>query len=111
MGRKFRIPILLFERAPGPDHPCQIYEAGWNESAWSYPPAVGEDGYIGSVAYYDRSDTEYWSPFSDSSGPFDVIPFPLENVHRNAIYTSYRHTFFWFGVLANGSQIEPGNYT
>ncbi|KAF4821126.1 Minor extracellular protease vpr [Colletotrichum siamense] len=88
-----------------------IYEAGWNESAWSYPPAVGEDGYIGSVAYYDRSDTEYWSPFSDSSGPFDVIPFPLENVHRNAIYTSYRHTFFWFGVLANGSQIEPGNYT
>ncbi|KAJ0274775.1 hypothetical protein COL940_009172 [Colletotrichum noveboracense] len=88
-----------------------IYEAGWNESDWSYPPAVGEDGYIGSVAYYDRSDTEYWSPFSDSSGPFDVIPFPLENVHRNAIYTSYRHTFFWFGVLANGSQIEPGNYT
>ncbi|KAF5509911.1 Methyltransferase fsa4 [Colletotrichum fructicola] len=88
-----------------------IYEAGWNESDWSYPPAVGEDGHIGSVAYYDRSDTEYWSPFSDSSGPFDVIPFPLENVHRNAIYTSYRHTFFWFGVLANGSQIEPGNYT
>ncbi|KAI8316716.1 hypothetical protein K4K61_003373 [Colletotrichum sp. SAR11_59] len=88
-----------------------IYEAGWNEGDWRYPPAVGEDGYIGSVAYYDRSDTEYWSPFSDSSGPFDVIPFPLENVHRNAIYTPYRHTFFWFGVLANGSQIEPGNYT
>ncbi|KAF6796384.1 subtilase [Colletotrichum sojae] len=86
-----------------------IYEAGWNESEWQYPPAAGENGHIGSVAFYEKSETEYWSPWSGS--PFDVRPFPLERVHRNGIYTSYRHTYFWFGVMADGSQIEPGNYT
>lgn len=35
----------------------------------------------------------------------DTIPFPITRVPRG--YGNY----WWFGKLANGTYIEPGNYT
>lgn len=35
----------------------------------------------------------------------DTVAFPLQRVPRG--YSN----FWWFGKLANGSYIEPGNYT
>ncbi|KAH6685433.1 subtilase [Plectosphaerella plurivora] len=87
-----------------------IYEAGWNDSAWSYPPTLGDDGYVGSVAYWRQSATRWWSPFSFDADPTDSEPFPLYDLNRNAVWGQYRNTFQWFGMLANGSQLEPGNY-
>jgi hypothetical protein len=87
-----------------------IYEAGWKERNWKYPPVVGQSGYIGSATY---------SIYSGSAWAFDpsvmdreaVNKFPEHNLFRNTDWSWYEHSFWWLGKLANGSYIAPGDYT
>lgn len=86
-----------------------IYEAGWKERKWSYPPVVGENGYIGSVASWvnsTRQDLVFDPSVHDSNVTFK---YPTYNRARN--YRSSVTQTSWFGKLANGSQIANGKYT
>ncbi|KAL5606877.1 hypothetical protein BROUX41_003254 [Berkeleyomyces rouxiae] len=88
-----------------------IYEAGFKETDWEYPPVVGSKGYLGSATYWKRSNSLFFDTKRNSSDPNDTVNFPEVNMPRNADYTTYKRSFFWFGKLANGSQIDPGKYS
>ncbi|KAI9149644.1 Vegetative incompatibility protein [Paramyrothecium foliicola] len=81
-----------------------IYEPGWNERDWEYPPVVGEKGHIGSTTYWRYSGMDWYNPEEDD--PEDVLPLPDYYLNRQT-----SHHYMWFGKLANGTQIAPGNYT
>ncbi|KAF6809557.1 subtilase [Colletotrichum sojae] len=85
-----------------------IYEAGWTERQWTYPPVVGENGYVGSVASWVGSgNVEVFDP--EAYDADDTFTYPITDVSRNTA-TSYNE-HWWFGKLGNGSQIAPGTYT
>ncbi|KAH7327721.1 peptidase S8/S53 domain-containing protein [Stachybotrys elegans] len=85
-----------------------IFESGWSESRWTYPPTVGEDGYIGSATSWTRS--VYQAPFDPAvDDAEDVVPFPMVDLTRNAP-TNAGTGYFWLGGLANGTQIGSGSY-
>ncbi|KAG9251869.1 subtilase [Emericellopsis atlantica] len=87
-----------------------IFEAGWRERNWKYPPVEGENGYIGSVASWVGSgQVDFFDPNVDDAD--ETFTYPLTDLIRNAQTTSVQHDFWWFGKLGNGSQIEPGKYT
>ncbi|KAF4456563.1 putative subtilisin-like serine protease [Fusarium austroafricanum] len=81
-----------------------IFEQGWSESLWTYPPRVGRHGYIGSATTM-RDAEEFWFFDPTVNDPNDTVPFPLKREPRGF------HVFWWFGKLANGTRIAPGNYT
>ncbi|KAK7756768.1 hypothetical protein SLS62_001211 [Diatrype stigma] len=84
-----------------------VYEAGWNESMWSYPPVEGQNGYLGAVAGWAGAESSaYFDP--DQGNPNQTITYPRTDTVRskNGGYTSH----WWFGKLGNGSQIELGTY-
>ncbi|KAH7310733.1 subtilase [Stachybotrys elegans] len=81
-----------------------LYEPGFNESMWEYPPTMGRNGYLGSATSYANS----YSYFQND--PENTFDFPQYGLSRNGITTGYRHTFWWFGKMTNGTQIEPGFY-
>ncbi|KAI0135175.1 subtilisin-like protein [Daldinia grandis] len=79
-----------------------IYEAGWNESQWYYPPVEGENGYIGPAASWNGQGATFDDRYYD---PNDTFTYPRTDTLRGG----WDHT--WFGKLGNGSQIANGNYT
>ncbi|KAJ0160242.1 Minor extracellular protease vpr [Colletotrichum tanaceti] len=81
-----------------------IFDASWNEADWTYPPVEGENGYIGSVETYDWDKADG----IDTNNPKNFEIWPLTS-QRRQIGTKYAE-FWWFGKLANGSKIEPGEY-
>ncbi|KAF5607156.1 subtilisin-like serine protease [Fusarium subglutinans] len=81
-----------------------IFEQGWSESLWTYPPRVGRHGFIGSATTM-RDAEEFWFFDPTVNDPNDTLPFPLKQQSRGF------HVFWWFGKLANGTRIAPGNYT
>ena len=80
-------------------------EAEWN----SYPPVVGEKGYIGSATYWVESDY-YWGFDPEVMDKEVTVPFPLELLTRTSSWNWYDQGFWWFGKLGNGSYIGPGEY-
>ncbi|ENH68331.1 Thermophilic serine proteinase [Fusarium oxysporum f. sp. cubense race 1] len=81
-----------------------IFEQGWSESLWTYPPRVGRHGFIGSATTM-RDAEEFWFFDPTANDPNDTLTFPLKQQSRGF------HVFWWFGKLANGTRIAPGNYT
>ncbi|KAF5022434.1 hypothetical protein F66182_5519 [Fusarium sp. NRRL 66182] len=81
-----------------------IFEQGWTETLWSYPLEVGKRGYVGSATTM-RDAEEYWFFDPTVNDPNDTVPFPLKREPRGF------HVFWWFGKLANGTRVAPGNYT
>ena len=88
----------------------QIYEANWDERHWHYPPVVGSNGYIGAATSYSYSF--YGPPFDPSyESSNDTFSFPVYELIRGG-YSDYSYNeYWWFGKLANGTQIANGNYT
>ncbi|KAH6606197.1 hypothetical protein Trco_005350 [Trichoderma cornu-damae] len=91
------------------NYPCfhlrwDIYDSYWTENHWQYPPVVGKLGYVGSAATMRDADT-YWYYDPSRMEKDDTVSFPLLRVPRG--YGKH----WWFGKLANGSHIAPGNYT
>lgn len=82
----------------------QVYASYWDESYWSWPPIAGENGYIGSATSMRDADM-YWFYDPDLMDQDDTVAFPLMRIERGF------HSFWWFGKLANGTRIAPGNYT
>lgn len=87
-----------------------IFEAGWRETRWRYPPVVGNDGYVGSATYWNSSG-EYWAFDPSWQDKEATTAFPVLGVPRTGIWSGNKQEWWWFGKLANGSYIRPGNYT
>lgn len=85
----------------------QIFQSNWTESSWSYPPVVGEKGYIGSVTYWEYSGEV--TIYDASIDPNTTVAFPLTDLPRSSVDDDDEE-YWWFGGLANGSQITPGSY-
>ncbi|KAH6695516.1 putative minor extracellular protease vpr [Plectosphaerella plurivora] len=82
-----------------------IYEANWRETKWSYPPVVGEKGFVGTATTFRYAQD--LAPFDpDIYDETDVIP-----AVRQWQVRDHMRDFWWFGQLVNGSYINPGNYT
>ncbi|WQF80684.1 Putative peptidase S8/S53 domain, immunoglobulin-like, peptidase S8, subtilisin, His-active [Colletotrichum destructivum] len=87
-----------------------IYEAGWTERRWEYPPVPGRNGYIGpATSHVVAGSVSYFDP--NVYDPDDTWTYPKIDLYRNAQTQASYHEFWWFGKLGNGSQIELGNYT
>ncbi len=96
-------------RVSSPPNISQIFDADWNERDWTYPPVAGQNGYIGSVAYFAQSgEIAAFDPLVNNAS--NTISFPLKDIYRSALDV-YDSEFWWLGGLANGSQIANGNYT
>jgi hypothetical protein len=88
----------------------QIYEANWPERRWQYPPVIGQNGYVGSATYWAGSGQVTW--FNPALyTPDQTYNFPITYLPRNAPNTNPQSQYYWFGKLANGTQIANGNYT
>ena len=68
------------------------------------PTTPGKNGFVGSATTFrDAARYKWFDPTLMDKN--DTVPFPLMRVPRG--FESY----WWFGRLANGSYIAPGNYT
>ncbi|EEY23887.1 conserved hypothetical protein [Verticillium alfalfae VaMs.102] len=82
-----------------------IFEAGWEDSRWFYPPEAGKNGYVGAATSWAGADYAY--VFNTSKDDeMDLVAFPVFDLARDIPYE-----YWWLGRLANGQLIEPGNYT
>uniref|UniRef100_A0A0B7KAZ1 Peptidase S8/S53 domain-containing protein n=2 Tax=Bionectria ochroleuca TaxID=29856 RepID=A0A0B7KAZ1_BIOOC len=85
-----------------------IYKAGFSERSWKYPPVVGENDYVGSAAsWVGAGQVDVFDP--SLYDPNETWSYPDTNVYRSVATSEFEH--WWFGKLANGTQIEPGKYT
>ncbi|KAJ5012814.1 Minor extracellular protease vpr [Colletotrichum sp. SAR 10_99] len=83
-----------------------IYEPSYQEREWAYPPVVGENKYIGSVASFDVYNTVNYPNFDPATDSVNnTFSYPLQYQPRDSPYESW-----WLGKLADGSQIKPGKY-
>ncbi|CRK13911.1 hypothetical protein BN1723_014015 [Verticillium longisporum] len=83
-----------------------IFEPSYHERQWKYPPVVGENNYVGSVASFDVYNNLNYPVFDPASNDENnTFSYPLQDVSRDAPYESW-----WLGRLANGSTIAPGKY-
>ncbi|ROV95580.1 hypothetical protein VSDG_05298 [Cytospora chrysosperma] len=84
-----------------------IFYSNWTEADWVYPPVIGSNGYVGSATYWIYSGEV--SAYDSSLYPNDTVAFPIADEPRSSVDEEDLQ-FWWFGGLANGSQIVPGNY-
>ena len=83
-----------------------IFEAGWSERRWVYPPVIGENGYVGPVAGWANPSGD-WQFDPARHNPDQTFTFPITNTFRTV---ANPNTYFWFGKLGNGTQITNGKY-
>ncbi|KAM0279722.1 hypothetical protein ACHAQH_004413 [Verticillium albo-atrum] len=82
-----------------------IFEAGWNESDWVYPPVAGKNGHVGAATSWAGADYAYTFDASKDD-EMDLVTFPVFDLARDLPYE-----YWWLGRLVDGTMIEPGNYT
>ncbi|KAH8174812.1 subtilase family protein [Sarocladium implicatum] len=90
-------------------YPCtnlrwDIFDSYWQESFWELPLKIGLNGFVGSATTMRDAD-EFWYYDPKVMDKNDTVAFPMLRVPRTYFQ------FWWFGKLANGTQIAPGNYT
>ncbi|KAF8913654.1 hypothetical protein CPB85DRAFT_1433847 [Mucidula mucida] len=101
--------IYVAIRYGAPEIRFDIYEPGYTEDQWEYPPSVGSNGYLGAATTYAGSENGgYFNPATMSTD--DVVPFPLVEISRNAETEWSYHEYWWLGSFANGSDIVNGQY-
>ncbi|WYZ33837.1 hypothetical protein EsH8_I_000113 [Colletotrichum jinshuiense] len=89
-----------------------IYESGFEEKRdWEYPPVPGRRGYIGSATSWTGAGSiSTFNPARHNAD--DTFALPETDQARNALTTGgFTTSYWWFGKLANGTYIVPGNYT
>lgn len=83
-----------------------VYQAGWKERDWKYPPVIGENGYVGTATSWAGANS---LPVFDPTvyDPEETFSFPIRDTYRNVADVT---RYFWFGKLGNGTQIANGKY-
>lgn len=83
-----------------------VYQSGWTERKWQYPPVIGQNGYVGTVAAWAGGNSvAVFDP--DLYDPDETFSFPIQDTFRNVAETT---RYYWFGKLGNGTQIANGKY-
>ncbi|KAK1978215.1 subtilase [Colletotrichum cereale] len=83
-----------------------VFESTYQEREWVYPPVVGQNKFLGSVASFDVYNTPNYPVFDPATDSVNnTISYPLQDQSRDTPYESW-----WLGKLADGSQIKPGKY-
>ncbi|KAM0331242.1 hypothetical protein ACHAQA_002912 [Verticillium albo-atrum] len=82
-----------------------VFEAGWDEGDWKYPPVPGQHGYVGAATSWIGADYNFIFNASKDD-ELDLVTFPVFDLARDLPYE-----YWWLGRLADGNMIEPGNYT
>ncbi|KAK1991893.1 subtilase [Colletotrichum falcatum] len=89
-----------------------IYECGFEEGRdWEYPPVPGRRGYVGSAtSWTGAGGSSSFNPARHNAS--DVFALPDKYVARNALTTGgFTTSYWWFGRLADGRVVGPGDYT
>ncbi|OIW33557.1 serin endopeptidase [Coniochaeta ligniaria NRRL 30616] len=86
-----------------------IFQSGWVEKNWAYPPVVGQKSFVGSATYWSYSGDALMYDPADSNVANSTIAFPDIAVERFTDDFSDSQ-FWWLGPLANGTMIAPGKY-
>ncbi|ORY70252.1 peptidase S8/S53 domain-containing protein [Pseudomassariella vexata] len=81
-----------------------IFDANYTESAWTYPPVPGQNGFVGSATSWNGTATTNWFDPSIASED-DIFSFPLYARPRRRM-----DRYYWLGRFADGSDIVPGVY-
>ncbi|KAH8892536.1 alkaline protease [Thozetella sp. PMI_491] len=81
-----------------------------SSETFSYPPVVGENGYIGSAAIWEGSGSS--STFNPAKADKEATyNMPETYMARNALVTGgYTSAYYWLGKLSDGSYIAVGEY-
>ncbi|KAI6358283.1 hypothetical protein MCOR25_007382 [Pyricularia grisea] len=85
-----------------------VFEPGYTERDWTYPPVVGRNKYVGSVASYAQA-TRQGGFDPKTMNASETVSLPIRYVPRSAVGT-FGETFWWLGRLANGTAVRPGVY-
>lgn len=67
-------------------------------------------GYIGSIAFWAGSAARLWAYEPTAEEKEETVNFPVSQLHRGDSLSRGESSFWWFGKLANGSYIAPGEY-
>ncbi|KAL5601109.1 hypothetical protein BROUX41_005924 [Berkeleyomyces rouxiae] len=92
-----------------------VFEPNYDESLWVYPPTVGQNGYIGSIAF--QSPSAFTGTIYDPNAVYQESnrTFPTDLARDTDVATGDNsgslNNFLWLGRLSNGSEISSGNYT
>ncbi|KAH6685073.1 serine endopeptidase [Plectosphaerella plurivora] len=79
-----------------------IFEPGWKEEDWKYPPVPGQNGFIGAVTSWVGAGRVFrFDPEEDDED--DVITFLVHGLTRSLIYS-----YWWLGELTDGTKINLG---
>ncbi|KAI9166299.1 Minor extracellular protease vpr [Paramyrothecium foliicola] len=90
-----------------------IYQSGWTESKWKYPPVVGQNNYVGSATTWREAGRySFFDP--NKNDKEDTIAFPIRAIRRSILISDFlgwvQNDYFWLGKLADGTYIKPGTY-
>ncbi|EXF83068.1 subtilase [Colletotrichum fioriniae PJ7] len=81
-----------------------IFSGNYSEAQWSYPPVVGQKGFVGSATSWNgTADSSWFIPGEDSEDDIFSLPLYSQPRAKGGIY-------YWLGRFADGSQIQPGSY-
>ncbi|KAG7055888.1 serine endopeptidase [Colletotrichum scovillei] len=81
-----------------------IFSGNYSEAQWSYPPVVGQKGFVGSATAWNGTANSAWFiPGEDSEDDIFSLPLYSQPRARGGIY-------YWLGRFADGSHIQPGSY-
>ncbi|TDZ38013.1 Subtilisin E [Colletotrichum spinosum] len=89
-----------------------IYNADFDDARdWQYPPVPGQNSYIGSAtSWTGAAGSSTFNPARHNAN--DTFALPVTDQGRNALTTGgFTTSYWWFGKMADGSYIAPGNYT
>lgn len=76
-----------------------------------YPPVAGQNGYIGSATSWANAccASSFNPARHDANSTFAL---PETDQGRNALTTGgFTTSYWWFGKMADGRHIAPGDYT
>lgn len=83
-----------------------VYEAGWRERNWKYPPVIGQNGYVGTATSWSGSGSSLvFNPAVHD--PESTYSFPIRDTSRDVASPT---RYYWLGKLGNGTQIADGKY-
>lgn len=86
-----------------------IFTSKWTEAQWSYPPTIGEGGYIGSATSWAGASSGKQFINATVDNTENLISLPTKDVPRS-IVGAYGVRLWWLGQLADGKKIPPGKY-